>query len=163
MPEVALKRPAVSSTVVPALSVVAPVKRLSALRVRVPVPCICKVLAPVPALYAAVKTVVPAPRILRVEAAELTTPPPPIVSVAPERLLMRERLAPKAKAAVALPSSMLLVPWKMTGLPPITTGLAMALAPVRAVVAESVPPLKLNVCVFAPPKRLVVRPRIKLP
>ena len=100
---------------------------------------------------------------LRVETAELTTPAPPTVSVAPERLLMRERLAAMAKAAVALPSSIPLEPWKITGLPPITTGLAIALAPVRAFVAESVPPLKLKVCVVDPPKRLVVRPRIRLP
>ena len=100
---------------------------------------------------------------LSVAAAELTNPPPPIVKVAPARLLMRERVPLTFSAVVALPSTILLLPWKMAGWEPMKTVLAIALAPVRAVVAASVPPLKLNVCVFAPPKRLVVRPRTKLP
>ena len=148
--------------VVPRLAVRVPVALFAPVKLSTPFPCMVSPCAPVPVVTVPVIDVLPAPRRVSAEAAELVMVPLKMSDAPPESSFCRLRLTPMVTAPL---NSMDLLPSTFGGEPPMVTGFVMALAPLRFAMEEPtrrVPPLKLKVPEVAPSGPLVLS-RIRMP
>ena len=144
------------STVVPLLAVSVPVALFAPVKLSTPFPCIVKPCAPVPVVTVPVIEVLPAPKRVSAEAAELVMVPLKTSDAPPESSFCRFRLAPMVTAPL---NSMDLLPSSLG----VRSEIVVAL--VTVTLAGVAPTRKVPPCsVKAPvPSGAVVLSRIRIP